>query len=71
MDVAAGHIDALAARLIAAGATRLALLGGCSPFLKPRLGTLPRSHLVEPAGDALQRAVYLARFAAQSLARVA
>jgi glucosamine kinase len=71
MDLAAGHIDALASRLISAGATQLALVGGCAPFLKPRLRALARSRLVEPAGDALQGAVYLARSAAQLLARVA
>ena len=47
--LAAGHIDALAARIIAAGATRLALVGGCAPFLKPRLGEAAKSRLVEPA----------------------
>jgi glucosamine kinase len=70
-NLAAGHLDALAARLIAAGATRLALVGGCAPFLKPRLGEAAKSRLVEPAGDAVQGAVQLARAAAQSLARVA
>ncbi len=70
-DLAAAHIDALAARLIAAGATRLVLVGGCAPFLKARLTDVTRSHLVEPAGDALHGAVHLARAAAQSLARVA
>jgi glucosamine kinase len=70
-NLAAGHIDALAARLIAAGATRLALVGGCAPFLKPRLGEAAKSRLVEPAGDALHGAVYLAHSAAQALARVA
>jgi glucosamine kinase len=70
-NLAASHIDALAARLIAAGATRLALVGGCAQFLKPRLGEAAKSRLVEPAGDALHGAVYLARSAAQALARVA
>jgi glucosamine kinase len=71
-DLAAGHIDALASRLIiSAGATQLALVGGCAPFLKPRLRALARSSLVEPAGDALQGAVCLARSAAQLLAQVA
>jgi len=70
-NLAAGHIDALAARLIAAGATRLCLVGGCAPFLKARLGDATKSRLVEPAGDALHGAVQLARTAAQSLAQVA
>ena len=69
--LAAGHIDALAARIIAAGTTRLALVGGCAPFLKPRLGEAAKSRLVEPLGDALHGAVHLARAAAQSLAQVA
>jgi len=69
--LAGGHIDALAARIIAAGATRLALVGGCAPFLKPRLGEAAKSRLVEPLGDALHGAVHLARAAAQSLAQVA
>jgi glucosamine kinase len=69
--LAAGHIDALAARLVAAGATRLALVGGCAPFLQPQLSETTKSHLVEPFGDALSGALELARTAAQSLARVA
>jgi glucosamine kinase len=71
IGLAARHIDALAARLMDAGATRLALVGGCAPFLKPSLGEATKSRLVEPAGDALQGALQLARSAAQSLARVA
>jgi glucosamine kinase len=69
--LAAGHIDALAARIIAAGTTRLALVGGCAPLLKPRLGEAAKSRLVEPLGDALHGAVHLARAAAPSLAQVA
>jgi glucosamine kinase len=71
MNLAAAHIDALAARLVAAGAARLALVGGCAPFLQPRLADATRSHLVEPAGDALDGALWLARSAAKSLAEVA
>lgn len=71
LDLAAGHIDALAAGLLAAGVTRLALVGGCAPFLQPRLSQQTRSHLVEPAGDALHGALQLARSAASSRARVA
>ena len=33
LTLAAGHIDALAQRLLDAGATRLALVGGCAPSL--------------------------------------
>ncbi len=67
--LAAGHIDALAARLVAAGVTRLALVGGCATFLQPQLSEATKSHLVEPFGDALSGALELARGAA--LARVA
>jgi glucosamine kinase len=69
--LAAAHIDALAARIFAVGATRLALVGGCAPFLKPRLAEATKSRLVEPLGDALHGAVHLARAAAHSLAQVA
>ena len=68
---AAGHIDLIAERLVATGAARLALVGGCAPFLQPFLSEATRSHLVEPAGDALAGALYVARSAAQSPARVA
>ena len=70
-DLAARHIDALAARLLAAGASRLALVGGCAAFVQPRLAEETISHLVAPAGDALAGALHLARAAAQSAARVA
>lgn len=68
---AARHIDALAARLFAIGATRLALVGGCARFLTPLLAESTRSYLIEPAGDALSGALFLARGAAQSRAKVA
>ena len=71
MNLAAAHIDALGARLIAAGASRLALVGGFAPSLRPWLAQATTSHLVEPAGDALAGALWLARSAAKSLARVA
>jgi glucosamine kinase len=63
VQLAAGHIDALAARLVAIGATRLALVGGCAPFLRPWLREKTESHLIEPAGDALDGALQLARSA--------
>lgn len=59
---------ALAAQLVAAGARRLALGGGCAPFQKPWLGVQTKVRLVEPTGDALQGALILAREAAQSQA---
>jgi glucosamine kinase len=71
VSLAAAHVDALAARLIEIGATRLALVGGCAPFLAPALNERTRSHLVEPAGDALSGALHLARALAESLAEVA
>jgi glucosamine kinase len=71
MQRAAAHIDAIAARLAALGATRLALVGGCARFIQSWLSDETKSRLVEPAGDALQGALHLARTAAQSRARVA
>jgi glucosamine kinase len=71
VDFAARHIDALAVRLVEIGATRLALVGGCAPFLQNLLAETTKSHLVEPSGDALEGALQVARSAAQSLVRVA
>jgi glucosamine kinase len=71
LTLAASHIDALAWRLIEAGATRLALAGGCASALRPWLGEETRSHLVDPEGDALSGAIGLARSVAHSLVRVA
>lgn len=71
MTLAAAHIDALAARLVAVGAARLALVGGLAPSVRPWLTEKTQSHLVEPAGDALAGAVRLARSAAEPLLRVA
>jgi glucosamine kinase len=71
LKLAAAHIDALAARLVAAGAARLVLVGGLAPSLQPWLSAATISHLVRPAGDALDGALMLARSAAKSLARVA
>jgi glucosamine kinase len=68
MRRAAGHIDALAARLIALGALRLALVGGLAPHLRPWVSRDTQSHLVEPGGDALEGALQLARAAANAVA---
>src|SRR5262249_3881092 len=68
MRRAGQHIDALAARLAALGAERLALVGGLGSHLEPWLAAATRSRLVQPAGDALEGAVALARAAAESLA---
>jgi glucosamine kinase len=71
VGLAALHIDVLADRLVAIGATRLALVGGCGPFLLSSLSERTKSHLVEPAGDALAGALHLAHSVALSLAEVA
>jgi glucosamine kinase len=64
LQLAATHIDAIAERLIALGAERLALVGGLAPYLQPYLTTTVRRHLVPPKGDALDGALALARAAA-------
>lgn len=71
MRVAGSHIDALATRLVAVGADRLALVGGLAPALRPWLAAGTAPHLVEPDGDALEGALRLARMAAESAAFVA
>jgi glucosamine kinase len=71
LQESAAHIDALAARLLAVGADRLALLGGFAPPLRTRLSPAIAAHLIEPSGDALTGALTLARAAAQPPARVA
>ena len=64
----AAHVDALAARLVAFGAERLALVGGLAPHVAPWLSAATERRLVPPAGDALAGALQLARTAAGSLA---
>ena len=71
MRAAGFHIDALAWRLIAVGAERIALVGGCATFVKAWLGESTALHLVEPLGDALQGALHIARAAARPHAQVA
>jgi glucosamine kinase len=61
MRQAASHIDVLAARLLALGAERLALVGGLAPHLEGWLASETRQHLVKPEGDALDGALELAR----------
>ena len=61
MRHAASHIDVLAARLLALGAERLALVGGLAPHLEGWLASETRQHLVKPEGDALDGALQLAR----------
>jgi glucosamine kinase len=71
MRAGAAHIDALAARLIALGVPRLALVGGFAGAVETWLAKQTTSRLLEPIGDAVQGAVTLARSAAQSLKHVA
>lgn len=61
MKLAAGHIDGLAAQLVALGADRIAIMGGLGPALRPWLGAMTVAHLVEPERDALHGALMLAR----------
>jgi len=71
MQMAAAHIDRLAVRLIALGIARLALVGGFASALQPWLAAETKSWLTEPAGDAVDGALTLARSTAESLQRVA
>ena len=68
MQYAAGHVDELAARLVALGANRLALAGGLAAHMEPWLAPTTQNHLVPAAGDALTGALQLARAAAISFA---
>jgi glucosamine kinase len=68
MELAAGHVDALAARLVKLGVRRLSLAGGLAPHIKPWLSNATQVHLVDPAGDGLDGALQLARVAAESVA---
>jgi glucosamine kinase len=68
MRLAGAHVDALAARLVAFGAERLALLGGLARAIESRTAGATRRRLVPPAGDALDGALRLARAAAGELA---
>ena len=65
MCLAAGHIDAIAARLAEHGATRIALMGGLAAGIAPWLAADTRARLVPPAGDALDGALRLARSRAE------
>jgi glucosamine kinase len=66
MGRAAGHIDALAARLLSAGVRPLALVGGLADIMAEWVSSDTRMHLIRPAGDALDGAIQLARGAAES-----
>jgi glucosamine kinase len=69
MQLAVRHVDVLAARLIALGAERIALVGGLAPHLAPRLGLETRRRLVAPEGDAVAGALQLARAEADPLSK--
>jgi glucosamine kinase len=61
MQLAAGHIDAMAARLEELGVTRIALSGGLAANMEGWLAPATRDRLVPAAGDALSGALLLAR----------
>jgi glucosamine kinase len=66
MRHAASHIDALAARLLSADLRPLALVGGLADTMARWVSPDTRVHLIQPAGDALDGAIALARVAAES-----
>jgi glucosamine kinase len=66
MRRAAAHIDALAARLLAADVRPLALVGGLADAMAQWVAADTRMHLVQPVGDALDGAIALAGVAAES-----
>lgn len=68
LRVGAAHLDAIATRLIALGAPRLALVGGLTPHIEGRLSPSTRGRLVAPHGDALDGALQIAHRAVQSAA---
>lgn len=67
MRAGARHIDSIAARLVALGIEKIALVGGLSEHVTPWLSDETRMRLVPPAGDALAGALYLARSSARIL----
>ncbi len=70
VTLAARHIDALAARLVASGAKRLAVVGGLAPHIEPWLASETSRHLVPPERDALSGALQLAQAEASSILEV-
>lgn len=68
LRVGAAHLDAIAARLVALGASRLALVGGLAPHIEGRLSPSTQERLVAPLGDALDGALLIAHRAVQSVA---
>jgi len=59
--LAAGHIDALAIRLLDLGALRLSLVGGLAEKIEPYLAPSVRQNLAPPLADAVTGALALAR----------
>ena len=68
MQAAGCHIDRLAARLVALGVQKLALVGGLAPAILDWMSPATRARLVPPAGDALDGALRVARSAADAIA---
>jgi len=68
LRAAAAHVDALAARLMALGVERIALVGGLAEHMRSWLSDGTRARLIPAAGDALDGALQLARAAAESAA---
>jgi glucosamine kinase len=66
MRHAAGHIDALAARLLSADVRPLAMVGGLADAMAQWVSPETRLHLIQPAGDALDGAIHLARLSAET-----
>jgi len=60
-DECAGHVTSLVLRLAACGAERVALVGGLSSAIAPHLQASAQALLVEPAADATEGALALAR----------
>jgi glucosamine kinase len=58
---AAARVDAMLGRLAALGAARIALMGGLARPYEPWLKSESRRLLVEPAGDAMDGAILMAR----------
>ena len=61
MQGAADEATLLADALLATGTASLALMGGLAPHIRPWLPTRIQDSMVEPAGDALDGAILLAR----------
>jgi glucosamine kinase len=68
IQMAASHIDSLAAQLLGLGVERLALVGGLAKPMNAWLSDTTKLHLTPPAGDALDGALQIARTSAESIA---